>query len=92
MSRESAETIPQSSTLELERYQYIQLPGSEYIRILTLFPGVKDTVPRCHISAVPLHRVEHTYEALSYCWGDPSFAVKFESRIRVKLWRFRGAE
>ena len=72
MSRESAETIPQSSNLELERYQYIQLPGSDYIRTLTLFPGVKDTVPRCHISAVPLHRVEHTYEALYYCWGDPN--------------------
>jgi hypothetical protein len=75
MSRESAETIPQSSDLELERYQYIPLPGSDYIRTLTLFPGVKDTVPRCHISAVPLDRVEDTYEALSYCWGDPNNKV-----------------
>jgi hypothetical protein len=46
----------------LERYQYSPLPGKDYIRTLTLFPGAKDTVPRCHISAVPSDRVEDTYE------------------------------
>ena len=66
---------PQSSSFELARYQYSPLPGKDYIRILTLLPGDKNTVPRCHISAVPFDRVEDTYEALSYCWGDPNDKV-----------------
>jgi hypothetical protein len=60
----------QTSSFELERYEYSPLPGKDYIRTLTLSPGDRDTVPRCHISAVPFDRVEDTYEALSYCWGD----------------------
>ncbi|KAE9365013.1 HET-domain-containing protein [Stipitochalara longipes BDJ] len=70
----------------MERYQYNTLPGKDYIRTLTLFPGDKDTVPRCHISAVPFNQVEDNYEALSYCWGDSNNKVDIicnERRLAV---------
>lgn len=59
----------------MERYQYSPLPGKDYIRILTLFHGDKNTVPMCHILVIPFDRVEDTYEALSYCWGDPNSKI-----------------
>jgi hypothetical protein len=86
MAQESTKMTSKSSSSELERYKYRPLPGIDYIRTLTLLPGDKDTVPRCHISAVPFDQIEDTYEALSYCWGDPNNKVDIicnERRLAV---------
>jgi hypothetical protein len=56
-------------------FRYPPLTVSEHngpiIRLLTLMSGAGDDPIRCQISAVPLSN-NIKFEAISYCWGDPT--------------------
>jgi hypothetical protein len=60
------------SEQHLFKYRPIDEPLSE-IRILSLHPANFDDPITCSISNEPLQSASD-YEALSYCWGDPSLS------------------
>jgi hypothetical protein len=57
------------------RYSPLTLPcasaGAPAICLLTLLPGSFDDPVQCRLQVVPLSTTTQ-YEAISYCWGDPS--------------------
>ncbi|SPO07270.1 uncharacterized protein DNG_09964 [Cephalotrichum gorgonifer] len=53
------------------RYTYTPISKPGQIRLLSIEPGLETDLIRC--SLAPAQLDEHPeYEALSYCWGDPS--------------------
>ncbi|RYP49315.1 hypothetical protein DL768_004940 [Monosporascus sp. mg162] len=67
----------------MDSFTYRPLPPSEYIRVLELLPPAfnqlsTDRNPsdiRCKIEHVALED-EPQYDALSYCWGDPTQSIR----------------
>jgi Heterokaryon incompatibility protein (HET) len=47
-------------------------PSKAEIRLLILHPGSIAVPITCHLTVVSLRQRDLDYEALSYCWGDPS--------------------
>jgi hypothetical protein len=72
---------PNDSSHRLE-YPKIDLQSHE-IRILYLLPGNRDDPLRCILRAQSLD-ANHTYEALSYVWGDPLDVRPIEVNGREK--------
>src|ERR1700760_4988968 len=51
-------------------YNYVSLPGEDYIRIIHLQPGDESDTLACNLLVHSLSDVPE-YEALSYAWGNP---------------------
>jgi hypothetical protein len=63
---------PLTRSLTPTAYSYTPLPSSpDYIRLVDLLPGRRNSPITFRLRAVPL-AAAGTYTALSYCWGDPS--------------------
>jgi hypothetical protein len=58
--------------IRLPVFQYKPLSHNEppTTRLIELLPGSDQQTLRCTLEEIPLDG-NHTYEALSYCWGDP---------------------
>lgn len=50
------------------KYTYQPLPQRDSIRLLSLLPGSRESLLRCHVEVISLHEA-HLYDALSYAWG-----------------------
>lgn len=59
----------------LPQYRYEQLSKEDHIRILTLLPGRTDDPINCQVIQTARNDASETYEAISYCWGDPKATV-----------------
>jgi hypothetical protein len=53
-----------------DSYIYDALPGEDFIRVLELKPGKGQDKIRCKLKAEQFEKIENTYEAISYAWGD----------------------
>lgn len=60
----------QVSLLAGSTYEYIPLPGLDWLRLLTPMPGKENNKLQCRIHALPILEAEDAYEAVSYTWGD----------------------
>ena len=58
-----------------EEYQYQTLPKGICIRILELLPGKGRDQLCCRLHPSNSEKVEDTYEAISYVWGDSTDKV-----------------
>jgi len=58
--------------MECQRYEFTPLLNEKAIRVLVLLPGRPGDLIHITISSITLDDGTHTYNALSYTWGDPS--------------------
>lgn len=58
--------------MDLPPYQYDVIKDKRSIRVLHLQPGLKFLPVKISLTTVSLDEARHTYEALSYVWGDAS--------------------
>ena len=61
----------------METYNYTSLSSPRTIRLLHLFPGKVRSTIRCTLKGVSLDS-NQKYEAISYCWGDPTLVSHVE--------------
>jgi len=65
----------------MEPYRYTPLSAPRNIRLLDLFPGEPGSPLKCKLLEVSLNDCH--YEAISYCWGDPTFVLHVECDDRL---------
>src|SRR5271154_6674312 len=54
---------------QVENFVYEPIPHGQYIRILELGSGQGQIA--CKLRVIPLEQAFGSYDAVSYCWGDP---------------------
>jgi hypothetical protein len=60
----------------MEQFEYKELLGKDYIRIIELLPGENGGKIICNLTSERRQDIENTYDAISYAWEDPNDTVE----------------
>jgi hypothetical protein len=60
---------------KMEKFEYPELLGKDYIRVIELLPGDNCDTIICNLTSERRQDIKNTYDAISYAWGNPNNTV-----------------
>ena len=54
----------------MKKFEYKELPGEDYVRIMELLPGKKEDAIQCYLTSELRQDAINNYDAVSYTWGE----------------------